>query len=261
MICITHWQVLFTVLRQLSPEKHNLFWTSRQSCGGLNNFAVVVDSHFHLDQMFARGIISECLEVFSSPAKVGQFQLLYAVANYVFPKHWSLWESQVSKNKQVRVTFEIHPHLASRTSLDMLSELRKLVALPECIAVGLIGIDMTTTCDFQQPCSRPACRKTLLHSQMDLLSELVFALETNKAVVLHCRDSGTGEAAKHVLQAIRMLDMEGHLFHRHCYTGSVSEAEEWLESLPSVIFGISPKIYTDRSVQMSLGSSLLNEWY
>lgn len=97
----------------------------------------------------------------------------------------------------------------------MLSELRRLVALPECIAVGEIGIDMTTTCDCQHPCSRPACRKALLHSQMDLLSELlVLATETNKAVVLHCRDSGTGEAAKHVLQAIRMLDMEGHLFHR-----------------------------------------------
>lgn len=52
-----------------------------------------------------------------------------------------------------------------------------------------------------------------------------------------------------MLQAIRMLDMEGHLFHRHCFTGSVSEAEEWMESLPSVLFGISPKIYTDRSVQ------------
>lgn len=184
VICITHWQVLCTVLRQLSPEKHNLFRTSRQSCGGLNNFAVVVDSHFHLDQMFARGIISECSEVFSSPAKLDQFQLLYAVANYVFPKHWSLWESQVSKNKQVRVTFGIHPHLSSRTSLDMLSELRRLVALPECIAVGEIGIDITTTCDCQHPCSRPACRKALLHSQMDLLSELlVLAMETNKAVV------------------------------------------------------------------------------
>lgn len=43
--------------------------------------------------------------------------------------------------------------------------------------------------------------------------------------------------------------MESHLFHRHCFTASVSEAEEWMESLPSVVFGISPKIYTDRSFQ------------
>lgn len=73
---------------------------------------------------------------------------------------------------------------------------------------------------------------------MDLLPELwMLAMETNKSVVLHCRDSGTSEAAKHLLQAI-MLDMEGHLYHRHCYTGSVNESEEWLESAPSVIFGI-----------------------
>lgn len=108
---------------------------------------------------------------------------------------------------------------------------------------------MTITCDCQQPCFRPACRKALLHNQMDHLSEvLVLAMDTNKADVLHSRDSGTGETAKHVLQAIRMLDMEGHLFLRHCYIGSVSEAEEWLESLPSVVCGISLKIYTDRSV-------------
>lgn len=86
-------------------------------------------------------------------------------------------------------------------------------------------------------------------------------METNKAVVLHCRDSGTGEAAKLVLQAIRMLDMEGHLYDQHCYTGSVSKAKEWLESLPSVTFGISQKIYTEGLFRMSSVSFLLNEWH
>ncbi|XP_065935074.1 uncharacterized metal-dependent hydrolase YcfH-like [Magallana gigas] len=46
-----------------------------------------------------------------------------------------------------------------------------------------------------------------------------------------------------------MLDMEDHLFHRHCFTGSVSEADEWMKNLLIVVFWISPKIYTDRSVQ------------
>lgn len=119
------------------------------------------------------------------------------------------------------------------------------MALQECIAVGEIGIDMTITCDCQQTCSRPTCRKAFLHSQMDLLSELlVLAKETNKTVVLHCSDSGIGEAAKHVLQAIRMLDMEGHLFHRHCFTESVSEAEEWFAVRR--VWDIS-KNHTDRS--------------
>lgn len=66
-----------------------------------------------------------------------------------------------------------------------------------------------------------------VHSHNLLLSELlVLAMETNKSVVLHCRDSRTGEAHKHVLQAIRMLGKEVHLYYRHCYTGSVTEAEK-----------------------------------
>lgn len=60
VIFFIHWQILCTFLRKLSPEKHIFFRTPRQSCGGLNsgNITVVVDSHFHLDQMFVRGIIS-----------------------------------------------------------------------------------------------------------------------------------------------------------------------------------------------------------
>lgn len=85
---------------------------------------------------------------------MGQLQLLYVVANYVFSLHWSLRERQVSKRKQIRVTFRIHPYLASRTSLDMLIELRRLVALQECITVSEIDIGMTTACDCRQPCSQ-----------------------------------------------------------------------------------------------------------
>lgn len=74
---------------QFIPDFETGMW-----CLELCFVAVVVDSHFHLHQMFAWGIVQKCLEVFSSPARVGQFQLLYAVANYVFPKHWSLLESR-----------------------------------------------------------------------------------------------------------------------------------------------------------------------
>lgn len=126
----------------------------------------------------------------------------------------------------------------------MLSELRRIVTLPECIAVGEIGIDMATACDCRQPYSRSACRMALLYSQMDLLYVLlVLSMETKKAVVLRC-----WEWLNLCCRRSRCL-MEGHLYHWNCYTGSVSEAEEWLASLPSFIFGISPKLFTERNVQ------------
>ena len=253
VICLIHWQILCTFLRQFPPEKHHMFRTSRQlcDCSGVSTpDNPVVDSHFHLDQLFARGITSDCTEFLSFPPHLNHFQFLYAVANYVFPKHWSLWQSQIGTSQQVRITFGIHPHLASQTSSDMILDLQRLVTRPECVAIGEIGIDMTTACNCLQPCFRSECRKAILHSQMDLLSDLlVLAKETKKPVVLHCRDFGSGEAAGHVLDLIRMLDMGDHIFHRHCFMGSVSEAQEWTRCLPSVVFGISNKIFENASLQ------------
>lgn len=126
----------------------------------------------------------------------------------------------------------------------MLSELRRIVTLPECIAVGEIGIDMATACDCRQPYSRSACRMALLYSQMDLLYVLlVLSMKTKKAVVLRC-----WEWLNLCCRRSRCL-MKGHLYHWNCYTGSVTEAEEWLASLPSFIFGISPKLFIERNVQ------------
>lgn len=91
---------------------------------------------------------------------------------------------------------------AGRTFPDMLSELRRIVTLPECIAVGEIGIDMATACDCRQPYSRSACRMALLYSQMDLLYVLlVLSMETKKS----CRFTLLG-VAKLVMQAIKMFD-------------------------------------------------------
>ena len=75
------------------------------------------------------------------------------------------------------------------------------------------------------------------------------ATETKKPVVLHCRDFWPGGAAGHVLDLIRMLDMEDHIFHRHCFMGSVSEAQECTRCLSFVVFGISTKLFKNTSLQ------------
>jgi Tat protein secretion system quality control protein TatD with DNase activity len=85
---------------------------------------------------------------------------------------------------------------------------------------------------------------------MKLLTELlVLVREARKLVVIHCRDRGSGEAARHVLDTIRMLNMEDHVFHKHCFVGTIAEATEWTGCLASVVFGISAKIFTDNTLQ------------
>lgn len=98
VICITRWQMLCTVLRHLSL-KHNLFRTSKQICDALN-FALLqwwLIFIFTFTRCLQEALSKSVQRFFSSPARVGQFQLLYAVANYVFPKHWSLLESQSAR--------------------------------------------------------------------------------------------------------------------------------------------------------------------
>ena len=249
VICLTHWQILCTFLRQFPKDRHAEFQTWRRPCdhsGCSIQDNPVIDSHFHLDQLFARGIANNCNEILSIPSHLSQYHLIYAVANYVFPKHWSLWKSQVDNDSRLRVTFGIHPHLAGQVTTDMLEELRKLAYTPECVAIGEIGIDMTTKCDCKEPCSKSSCRRKILHHQMELLADLlVLAIDTRKPVVLHCRDDGTSEAAHHTLSTIQMMNMGNHVFHYHCFTGSVAEAKEWVRNIPAIVFGISPKAVRD----------------
>ena len=79
---------------------------------------------------------------------------------------------------------------------------------------------------------------------------LVLAKERKKPVVLHCRDFGSGEVVGHVLDLIKMLNMGDHIFHRHCFMRSVSEAQKWTRCLPSVVFGISTKIFENARLHL-----------
>ena len=53
----------------------------------------------------------------------------------------------------------------------------------------------------------------------------------------------------HVLDLINMLDMGDHIFHRHCFMESVSEAQEYTRCLSFVVFGISTKLFENTSLQ------------
>jgi Tat protein secretion system quality control protein TatD with DNase activity len=76
----------------------------------------------------------------------------------------------------------------------MLVQLRALVAILECITVGEIGIDMTTSCSCPQPFFSSRYGKDILHSKIELFTELlVLAIEGRKPVVIQCRDQGSGE--------------------------------------------------------------------
>ncbi|XP_062574677.1 uncharacterized metal-dependent hydrolase TatD-like [Saccostrea cucullata] len=221
-----------TLLKGLSMEQQEMFRQHQQrllangmtidrpfDIAGNPVMARIVDSHFHLDQILRRTNFKTWFELEQQFG--GRVQVLHAVANYVFPRQWESWQVHVLDDENISVSFGIHPHVADLAG-QYLDRLMDLVTHHRCVAVGEVGIDLTTNCRCN-PCVRLEARKErFLHTQQEFLADaLNMARDVDKHVILHCRDDGSGEAAKRTLVMIRMMDMTHHTFHRHCFTGSV----------------------------------------
>ncbi|XP_062611548.1 uncharacterized protein LOC134273368, partial [Saccostrea cucullata] len=254
--CFLHWQAVGTLLKGLSMEQQEMFRQHQQrllengmtidrpfTIAGNPVMARIVDSHFHLDQILRRTNFKTWFELEQQFG--GRVQVLHAVANYVFPRQWESWQEHILDAKNISVFFGIHPHAADLAE-QYLDRLMDLITHQRCVAIGEVGIDLTTNCRCN-PCVRPeACRERLLQAQQDFLADaLNLARDVGKPVILHCRDDGSGEAAKRTLDMIRMMDMTHHAFHRHCFTGSVEELRQWEMELPAVKFGVTMRSAQD----------------
>ena len=60
-----------------------------------------------------------------------------------------------------------------------------------------------------------------------------------ETLVLHVRDSGTGQAAREVLAMLQDMGMTDLPIHRHCFTGDAGEYFSWCTALPNCYFGIA----------------------
>ena len=110
-----------------------------------------IDTHFHLDMLIQRLhkptqnlLTFRTIQDKISPATKNN--LLFGIANYVYPYHWQFWKNQVDENKKVKVTFGIHPHVAARgTSNRQQQQLSQYIHNNnQCIAVGETGLNFTT---------------------------------------------------------------------------------------------------------------------
>lgn len=110
----------------------------------------------------------------------------------------------------------VHPHEASRYTKDI-SMFAKFANKPNCIAIGEIGLDY-----FYENSDR----KSQLHVFEKFLE---LGKETNFPVIVHCRDKDGSELAyEDAYSLLSDFSNDGGKFVVHCYTGSVSWAEEFL---------------------------------
>lgn len=213
----------------------------------------IIDSHFHLDSFF--GCRNQSLSDLENSESI-PIRLPFAIANYVFPKRWHFLTAHVRADPRLRITLGVHPHMITDNQVDSLyGNLKGLLnRYPEAVGIGEVGLDLTTKCKHN--CNNlQHCRDQKLLGQRRFL-RLAFQLakEQNKVLILHVRDSGSGEAAKEVLKLLEEMNMLDHPIHRHCFVGKEEEYRQWYTSLPNCYFSISPVTVDDPDTMSALST-------
>lgn len=205
---------------------------------------MLVDSHLHLDKVLGRSGFTNWDDLQRDLEGRGHLEL--AVAIYVFPQDWGKWDRQIGSSRNLTVSFWLLHHAVCDAPSEILDKLGVLASLPQCCAIGEVGVYLTKKCHYS-PCGDPhECRHTRLRKRLDFLSEaLQIANSWSKQMILHCRDDGSGEAAAQTLPTIQMMDRSDHIFHRHCFTGKAQELRQWQKELPHAKFGVTMKSIQD----------------
>jgi Tat protein secretion system quality control protein TatD with DNase activity len=255
---LCHWRILAILISKL-PSRCRAevceFNTSTTYTGTLVNtvdsplfirqdILKFIDSHFHLDKLCVKG--SDMANFNLLEAKLGKtgYLLTNGIANCVFPDHWEAMEHLLDQEQgRIRYTFGVHPHLVRSIRWNW-SDLERLIQHPQCIAVGEVGFDDTTQCKCRVPCTdNELCRRQTTSAQQRFLMKLLPRVKAlGKPLVVHCRDGGTGMAAKAMLAVLEQNEMTDWPIHRHCFTGTGEELEEWMRRLPHCLFGFTSLI-------------------
>ncbi len=142
------------------------------------------------------------------------------------------------------MTFGVHPRVGcvyiGGDSPNLHAQLRHFTKVRGLVAIGECGLDYTGT---NNDTSRRR-QEELFQFQLDL------ARDEELPVIIHCRDKGSGQAAAKCLQMMRATLKREHRIHRHCFTGPLEEAQEWMSHFPNCVFSLSPLILQQQSGQM-----------
>lgn len=164
---------------------------------------MLIDSHAHLDSprfdADREHVVRRTLE-----AGVG----VISIATDLRSSQKSL---EIARKYELHCTAGLHPHEADQfAGSETLDQLRKLLAEPEVLAVGEIGLDY-----FKEYAPRQSQQKALR-------AQLALALELNKPVVIHLR-----EAAEDLLKILaEHPELSGVI---HSFTGDWALAQKLLE--------------------------------
>ena len=138
----------------------------------------------------------------------------------------------------MRIACGVHPRFAFNISDGQVSTLRSLLESEGVVALGEIGLDNTSKNNA-----------SVVQQEGVLAKVLPLAVDSGLPVVIHCR--GSEYLSSRCLEILKSCLPSTHLVHRHCFSGTLQEAEAWLVDFPNTVFGLTPTCLREGNEHMS----------
>lgn len=130
-------------------------------------------------------------------------------------------EQEFWDNDELPPQEQATPKIKTRAEVFDMNYYRELSKHPKCVAIGEFGLDLYRIPETADPDEVIRRQIETVKAQFDL------ATETNKPVVIHCRDAYPQQA-----EMIREAIEAGKLGRRgviHCFTGTLEEAQAFID--------------------------------
>ena len=236
---LLHWRSLYELVRRLPTSDRDLtkFKKSITGNGYPPPSRQFFDSHCHMEQLLMQTGVSDLRSVLAAqPHSMGPNDcLLGVVSNFVFPDFWPTptYLRRLMEDGRIYLTFGIHPRSShvmggGGVGFEGVGGLH-LHSPPPVVGLGEIGLDFTA-----------ASKKQAVKQEESQRQMLPLALKYDLPVMVHARDSRA--ASNTCLEILKQVLPLHHLVHRHCFCGSLEEAEEWRAAFPNVVFGVAGTI-------------------
>ena len=203
-----------------------------------SNLELVFDSHCHMDFIFDRKLQSRphSYEDFVAMYPLMSHPLLEGfITNFIQPKTWIRYLScadnlieSLLEHPGVYFSIGVHPHFSYDLTLEILNKMEFiLMSNPKCVAVGEIGLDLSSKNGVDLNTQSFAFRK-----------QIELALKVGKPLIFHIRD-----AENEAYQLLADINLPSDWpIHRHCWNSSVGCMSKWIEKFPNSVVGFTPNV-------------------
>ena len=166
-----------------------------------------VDTHCHLADPRLRGEV----DVVVARAREAGVRTIVSVGAIGSIETDRITVEIAERNPDVWAAIGVHPHDAKDCDSTRIVQLRELARAPKVVAIGESGLD------FHYMHSPAAAQEESLRCHFEL------AAETEKPIVIHCRD-----AEQRLVEIVREIGIPPRGGVIHCFTGDEAVAREFL---------------------------------